>query len=284
MDRNDCAKPSNVLTDLQDKRLAQTVSFPTAIDHVVEYPDFRDRQDHSHNVNPEKEIRQMFGMAGETEFDLRFQLFGIPVRVHPIFWLTSAFIVWNGDRPDLVFVGVLCVFLSILVHELGHAVMSRRYGFPSEIVLYMFGGYATGSRFSTWKNVIVTAAGPGAGFALFGVVYGISSLLQNYAPGTLDSDGLRFAIGVLLFANLWWSILNLIPTLPLDGGQIMQALMHRYAPRGADRRVLQISIAASGGIALLTLMYMPGAKMMIILFGLLCAQNVMAYNQLRSYR
>ena len=65
----------------------------------------------------------MIGQAGETEFDLRFQILGIPVRVHPLFWLMAAFIVWeSAEDPKLKVLGIMCVFISILVHELGHAV------------------------------------------------------------------------------------------------------------------------------------------------------------------
>ena len=89
----------------------------------------------------------MLGNADETEFDLRFQLFGIPVRVHPLFWLMAAFIAWYPNRLDLVLIGVLCVFVSIMIHELGHAVMFRHFGFRGEIVLYMLGGFAYLERY-----------------------------------------------------------------------------------------------------------------------------------------
>ena len=56
----------------------------------------------------------MFGMAGETEFDLRFELLGVPIRVHPVFWISSIWIVWDGDDPRRVFVGVLCIFVTPL--------------------------------------------------------------------------------------------------------------------------------------------------------------------------
>ncbi len=255
----------------------------------------------------------MFGMAGETDFDLRFQLFGIPVRIHPIFWLSAAFLTWDPDRLDLVFIGVLCVLISVLVHELGHALVSRYYGFPSEIVLYFFGGYATGIRHSTWRDIKVSAAGPGAGFVLFILVYAIWSLLLNFAPGVLrEFDVITHAVRWFLFANLVWSVMNLVPCLPLDGGNIMQALVYRYVQRGAQTRVLQISIAASGAVALWSVycmqqhdqgvwiniipfpqflipdypveMLQPGGRFLPIFFGFLCAQSVIAYNQMRTFR
>lgn len=254
----------------------------------------------------------MFGMAGETEFDVRFRIFGIPVRIHPIFWLSSAFLVWNGDRMDLVFIGILCVLVSILVHELGHAVMSRRYGYPSEIVLYFFGGYATTAHFPTWRRIVVTAAGPGIGLILFGIVYLVWTTLIKQAPHLLlQYDAIFFALRIMLFANLVWNVMNLIPCLPLDGGQIMQALVYRYGGRQASDLTMKISIAASGAVAVWAIyclqqqqqgqwvnlipipqwaipsvpveMLQPSPGFLAFFFGYLCAQNLIAYNETKRF-
>lgn len=251
----------------------------------------------------------MLGQAGHTEFDVRFELFGIPVRIHPIFWISSAWIVWDGDDPARVFIGVLCVLISVLVHEIGHAVMSRRYGYPSEIVLYFLGGYATATRFSTWRDVKVSAAGPGAGLALFVVTYGVFRYLYTNHPDALASDHVAgYAIRWLLFMNLMWSVINLVPCLPLDGGNIMQVLMKRYRPRGADLKIVQVSMIASGAVAFWSVYCMnnpnvnlipvpkwllpglridalqPDPKFLVIFFGFLCANQVMAYNEMQGRR
>lgn len=252
----------------------------------------------------------MFGMAGETEFDLRFQLIGIPVRIHPIFWLSSVLLVWNGDRLDRVFVGVLCVLVSVLVHELGHALVSRRYGYPSEIVLYFMGGYATTAAFPKWRQIAVTAAGPAIGLILFALTYVAYVVMLRTAPQLLQHDLVFYAVSVLLFANLMWNVMNLVPCLPLDGGQIMRALVHNSS-RGSAEHVMQISIAASGAVALWAFyciqqenqavpvhvfpvpqwliphfpveLLQPGASFLMFFFGWLCAQNVIAYNELRRF-
>jgi len=222
----------------------------------------------------------MLGNAGKTQFDLRFQLFGIPIRVHPLFWLISAFVTWVPNRPELVLAGMLCFFLSVLVHELGHALMFRRYGFRSEIVLYMLGGYATGSRLSTWRSVIVSAAGPAAGFILAAVAMGSR---VAFAPALQDgSQLLTYALGNLVFFNIWLGIFNLVPCVPLDGGQIMQALVHRYSPRRAVIKVHWVSILSSGAIALWGAQ--NGLQFLMIFFGIFCAQHVMALNQQNRFR
>lgn len=222
----------------------------------------------------------MLGNAGETELDLRFRLLGIPVRVHPLFWLAGAILWWNPDRLDLTFVGILCVFISILVHELGHAVMYRRYGHRSQIVLYLMGGYATGAALSTWKNVIVSAAGPGAGFVLFGIV----CIVEMFIPLEVfrQHDTLFFCIYALKFINLWWGLLNLTPCLPLDGGHIMEALMHRYSPMRSTVKVLWVSILSSGAVALWAAQNQH--RYMMFLFGILCAQSVISLNHFKTFR
>ena len=258
----------------------------------------------------------MFGMAGETEFDLRFYCAGIPVRVHPIFWLSSAWIVWGAAQgdPAKVIVGILCIFVSVLVHELGHAFMSRRYGYPSEIVLYILGGYATATYFSTWKNVKVSAAGPGAGFALFGLTYLVARYLMANHPEALAADGLLpYTLHIMLFANLMVNLMNLVPCLPLDGGRIAEALFARYGGRNATIKTLQLGILSSALVAIRgvyclnnpeadlfpipidifpsftvgnwvytwsTSSIQPEPKFMVIFFGILCAQQVITFNEI----
>ncbi len=190
----------------------------------------------------------MFGAVPETEFDLRFSAFGVPVRVHPVFWLTSAFLGWEGDRLDYTIINVLCIFVAILVHELGHALVTRRFGWHPEIVLYFFGGYATTSRHSTWRDIAVSAAGPAAGFLLFGVCFATEIVL--YLQGITIHPLARQAILFSLFINFVWNVMNLVPVLPLDGGHISREFLCWLRPRGGMRLSLQISMVAAGAIAL----------------------------------
>ena len=68
--------------------------------------------------------------AAETPYDLRFSLLGIPVRIHPLFWAVTAVLGFRMNERNLpmVVVWVACVFVSILVHEYGHALMARNFG------------------------------------------------------------------------------------------------------------------------------------------------------------
>jgi stage IV sporulation protein FB len=193
----------------------------------------------------------MFGIDGPTNYDLNFRIFGIPVTVQPWFWLTAALLVWDGSRLEMVLLGILCVFASVLVHELGHALMARRYGFPSRIVLRMFGGYATSGQLSPNRQMAVVIAGPAAGIGFFLLVDALLFALSAFAPSVLrDFELFRSALILLLFTNLIWSIMNLIPVSPMDGGLILQAWLRKSRTMLAAKRELQFSIAAAAVVVL----------------------------------
>lgn len=255
----------------------------------------------------------MFGIAGETAFDVRFQLFGIPIRIHPVFWISAAMMLWDPERLDHVILGVICVFVSVLIHELGHALVFRHYGWPSEIVLFILGGYATATRLSTWRQIWSLAAGPLAGLSFSLITYGILILLLTQSPSTFaDFPSLYFVFIMLLYSGFIVNLMNLIPALPLDGGQIMAALVTHYGARGrqASELILKISIGAAGGVALWcayctnmgmrvlpSTLYLflpapharilaslqPDPQFLMIFFGILCAQSVINYNQAKAW-
>ena len=257
----------------------------------------------------------MFGMANETEFDLRFQLFDVPVRVHPLFWLSAAMITWRGENVALTLVGVLVIFVSVLVHELGHALMARRYGFPSQIVLVFLFGLATTTRMSPGRNIKVSAAGPIAGLALAALVYvALLAFSQNPLVFLSDYKSPRvYAVFMMLFFGIFGNVLNLLPCLPLDGGHITEGILDLYGPRRRNRMelVLQISAVAAGLVALRSALCLnsempvlpylffawlpdphrtilenlqPDPKSLMIFFGILCALNVNNLNKLKTWR
>ncbi|MBM3972470.1 MAG: hypothetical protein FJ302_21825 [Planctomycetes bacterium] len=220
----------------------------------------------------------MFGQQiAPTDYDLRFRCFGFPVRVHPMFWLTSAIVIWNvSDRLDLKFVGVLAVFISVVFHELGHAFAIRHYGGRSEIVLQFFGGYATCNvNPSRMGNIIIAAAGPAAGFLLWGVL----ELLVRQFPSQIRSAHfyLQTLLGVLLWANWSWSLLNLIPVWPLDGGRISHLVIGWFRAFDAWELALKLSIAVCAGmVAWCAFEYAQrgdGDRFLMIMFVILGFQN-----------
>lgn len=212
-----------------------------------------------------------------TEYDLRFRCLGFPVRVSPWFWLTSAIVIWNvSDRLDHKLVGIVAVFISILIHELGHALAIRHYGGRSEVVLAMFGGYATCNvNPSRMGNIIIAAAGPAAGFLLWGVL----RLLLRQFPQQIFSahEYVQTLFGVLLWANLSWSLLNLIPVWPLDGGRISHQVIGRFRAFDSWELMLKLSILVCAGMvswcAFEFVQHGDGDRFMMIMFALLGFQN-----------
>jgi Zn-dependent protease len=169
---------------------------------------------------------------------LRFQLFGIPCVVAPYFWILSAILGSNIARGGgygllLLAVWVACVFVSILVHELGHAFAAQHYGSRPAIALAGLGGLTSfqGRGLTRRQHIAVSLAGPAAGLLLYMVVRELARRLLPLGLGALPGAGtglslvLYQALAYLLFINLYWTIYNLIPVLPLDGGQVLRDVL-----------------------------------------------------------
>lgn len=216
----------------------------------------------------------MFGPISSTPYDLNFSMFGIPVRVHITFWILAAVFSWWGQpEPALIIIRMMCILLSILVHELGHALVTSAFGWQPSITLYYGGGYATTVRHSTWKDIAVSAAGPAAGLTLFGIAFGAIVIL-----GVAETDVhplLDEALFFLVVINLIWSIFNLIPIYPMDGGQITREFLVWYAPRNGLKYSLIASMITAAAVFLFA--YRMGQPIMgiwVIMFGV---QNYQEY-------
>jgi Zn-dependent protease len=230
---------------------------------------------------------------GRTPYDLNFRLGTIPVRVHPMFWLFSALLGWDYIvlGVEYVLLWVACTFVSILVHELGHVLMGMAFGHSGSIVLYSFGGLAIGSNGERyrWQRIAVSAAGPGAGLALFGAVCLV--IYTGFIPSEVlrERPILRAALSMLFFMNLFWNLLNLIPVWPLDGGQIARELCVGINPRNGARIALGISFVVAGLLAVHSVLehnghplipFLPiGGMWLAILFALLAIQSFQLMQQ-----
>lgn len=195
-----------------------------------------------------------------------FRLFGFPVDVDIFFFLIALLLV--GDRRDLlaILIWVGAVFISVLLHELGHAFVGYLFGRNPRIRLYAFGGLTSWDT-TYWnsstprsrlfhslagsEDIAISSAGPLAGFGA-----GIFVMLFNRALSLNNAPFyFRILIWDLVFVNICWSILNLLPILPLDGGHIMQEIVFRV--RGdRDRRLpYKISIGVGIAVGILTLAF-----------------------------
>jgi Zn-dependent protease len=229
-----------------------------------------------------------------TQYDLQWQMFGIHVRVHPLFWIISAFLGWStlqrGFPYLLAWIG--CVFVSILIHELGHVVVGNYFGSRGHIVLYSFGGLAIGSSnlMNRWHRVAVSFAGPFAQFLLLIPIYFLalsispSGRYRSYSPGVMEKS-----LEYLWWINLAWPILNLLPIWPLDGGKISRELFDWSSPRQGIRSSLILSAVIAGLLAFMEILALIGridlpldmapSPYMALFFGLFAYSSIQLLQQ-----
>jgi Zn-dependent protease len=151
----------------------------------------------------------------------------------------------RGWQALLSWVGV--VFVSVLMHELGHALMAMSLGSDvAAIRLYTGGGLTYHDRaLSRWREVAVSAAGPLTGFLFGGLMLAINILVppKSYMGQIILMD--------LLWVNFGWGIINLLPVPPLDGGHIARGVLGPTRQRIA----LWLGVITAGGVVALALSY-----------------------------
>ena len=238
----------------------------------------------------------MLGAPNPTPYDLRFSLLGVPVRVHPLFWLISALLGFNPNDVPAMLMWVGVVFVSILVHEMGHALTMRYFGHNPSVVLYAGGGLAMyqsmdspwssfgtnyGQRRETpWSKIIISAAGPAAGFVLAGIVIvylvvgSVSAEVLSISTNTGEalSGRLGQLVGMLLFVNILWGLVNLLPIYPLDGGQIAREIGQMVSPYDGVRITLWISLITAAGVGFCGFFYL-GQPFIGIMFAFFAIMN-----------
>lgn len=190
-----------------------------------------------------------------TPLDLRFRLGPFPVTVNPFFWLGMAILGQTVFRAgfDLGLLWVACGFVSILWHELGHAVVMRRFGSPARIELHAFGGWAIPGyeQPSARRRLSIAAAGPAAGLLLWAALWGSEQVFHWAEPRTYPGWLYFF----LTYINLIWSLFNLLPIWPLDGSRMLREAFVLGRVRQADRRMYQISFGTALALGVLGVIF-----------------------------
>jgi membrane-associated protease RseP (regulator of RpoE activity) len=227
-------------------------------------------------------------LAPSTRFDWNFRLGDIPVRVHPYFWLTTALLGLNNLRRPFIeilmylLIWTIIVFVSILVHELGHILMGRAFGRRGHIVLTGLCGLAVGASDlpTRGQRIAVHLAGPGAGFMLaaltVGVFYAYNPVVTLFELGSLFGVQVRIGPDVqippepvlyvlfnMLWINIFWGLVNLLPIWPLDGGQTCREICEAYRGRDGQRLAMQISLVTAAGFAVLALIEIVTKKPLV---------------------
>lgn len=208
---------------------------------------------------------------------LQFPLGPFPVMIRPSFWLVMAIFGGLGGMgfdAQWMISFVLVAFVSVLFHELGHAITGRIFGAQAWIELYSFGGLTHRDRmFTRWREVLTSAAGPAFGFALAGIVW----LVRDQVAIPIRSVWALVLVQAQII-NFSWSLLNVLPVLPLDGGRMMAGVLGPTRKRAARISAIAVAvIVVAYGVA-------TKDRWLAIMFGLLAFQNFQALGAERDVR
>ena len=189
------------------------------------------------------------------------RLWGIPLRIHPT-WLVILLISTVAFQRDynpagsggdlmiwgLAFLTALLLFVSVLLHELGHSLVALSQGVKvRSITLFLLGGVASVDRecATPMGAALVAAAGPAVSLALAGLFLALRGPAGQLAPGL---GQMVLQLGLL---NLTLALFNLLPGLPLDGGLLLKALVWQIS--GSQRRGIQVANGCGRFLSLMAL-------------------------------
>jgi stage IV sporulation protein FB len=246
-----------------------------------------------------------------SQADLHFRVLGIPVRVHPLFWLITLILGVNrrgGTPPAQLLSWIGVVFASVLIHELGHALVQRRYGGHPWITLHSLGGLASCNDCDRgpWSQIVISLAGPGAGFLLALIVAAAVRLAGSdlaLAWGTvdrpnmtdlplafmtiswqpLDSEAANLLARQLFWVNVMWGLVNLLPVYPLDGGRVSRELLMLRDPRRGIVASLWVSMITAAGMAAFAILVWR-SFFTAAMFGYMAYTNYQASQSYQNYQ
>lgn len=197
----------------------------------------------------------------------------IPLRIYPFFWILTLIIGWLNSFSEITSIHaaliktvlwVIVITFSIIVHEYGHALSALAFGQSSTIELAGLGGatYRTGPKLKLWQEFIIVLAGPLFGFAL---AWGTYLFLNRW--GEHSSNLGIFALEICFYVNTFWTIINLLPVQPLDGGRLLSiALEGLLGLRGIKiASLLSILIATGVGLFFFAFQATLAGSMFLIL-------------------
>lgn len=190
---------------------------------------------------------------------MEFGLFGFRVRVEITFLIIAVLFGLSGQSGLTgqtqwlflaVWVGIM--FFGVLAHELGHAFAFKLYGFDSHIVLHGMGGVTipiSDGKLTPWRHIVISVAGPAVGITIGVIVLVLQATVLHAPAGSVGAE----VVESLVWVNLGWGVLNLLPMLPLDGGHVMSAVFDLFTKGNGMRPALFVSIAVAGLVGLLAI-------------------------------
>jgi stage IV sporulation protein FB len=242
----------------------------------------------------------MLGEPTPTQADIHFRLFGIPVRIHPLFWLVTALLGANSAGVRELFTWIAAVFVVILIHEIGHALVIQAYGCHPWIVLYGLGGITAHDPAENYRSkaatplgqITISLAGPFSGFLLAAILVAalylagfkkdvyflpiIDGWKSNLQPIWLEPTLLAMLVNRIFFVSVFWGLVNLLPIYHLDGGQIAREILHYFNPQSGISQSLMLSIVIAILFAIYGLFQLQ-SWFVCLFFGFLAYESFTAF-------
>jgi Zn-dependent protease len=154
---------------------------------------------------------------------------GIPIRIHFTFVLILVWVAVSDEQAGanmvLRFLFLFLLFTCVVLHELGHALMARRFGVETlEIVLYPIGGIARLKSMPSGKaELLIAIAGPAVNVAIVAMLFPAVVLWLPEIIRSAEITGIPQLVVLVFFANIMLFLFNLIPAFPMDGGRILRS-------------------------------------------------------------
>jgi len=206
---------------------------------------------------------------------LRFRLGSIPVRIHGTFLFLILVLGAQEKQLDRIAIWAGVALLSVLVHELGHALVGKAFGLEPQIELQGMGGlthWQTSRDIGHWRSIAISVAGPFAGFLV-----AVMLVLVGKAGFHPDGERAAFALKTALTVNVVWGVFNLAPMLPLDGGNVLRSFLNIVTTGRGEKPARIISVLVGGGFLLLAFRW--GQLWLGGVAALFTWSNIQAYRQ-----
>lgn len=228
---------------------------------------------------------------------LKFNVAGFPVEIHATFLFILIFLIDLGFSGAGLAMFLLAILVSVVLHELGHAVFVRRFGgYVQGIRIYMLGGVTLWSEHKTpirgWRRFVVAAAGSGvgilSGLAAYGLVesgtFGANARRLIISPfsmalGQADSQGdlVTVFIGVFIWASVFWGLVNWLPIGGLDGSKMLREVLIKVLGPAGDLHARIIGVIVAVGVSIWAVQ--RGAIFAAAIFVLFAVSDLASYQR-----
>jgi Zn-dependent protease len=189
------------------------------------------------------------------------KILGIEFRIHVTFLLLLFFIyvsgLYEGGSAHAIR-GVLfisAVFACVLIHELAHSLIARRFGKEAKsITLLPIGGIATIEEIpeKPGQEIAMSIVGPFINLAIAGILYLFVGRWTGISAPNLYPDSTQAFFAGLIGVNIILAIFNLIPAFPMDGGRVLRGI---FALKMDYARATSMAVSIGQGLSMLFILY-----------------------------